>query len=109
MDLFLQRKRRNLGVNTNAPVNKISSQHKNKRYKKKCLFIKKKGCSNDSREEKVMVEYSTVPTTMEKGGRGAEWRVKAVVAQRKTRLAAGFDGDAAALVGAATAIEEDEE
>ncbi|KAH1161618.1 hypothetical protein GYH30_000490 [Glycine max] len=56
-----------------------------------------------------MVEYSTVPTTMEKGGRGAEWRVKAVVAQRKTRLAAGFDGDAAALVGAATAIEEDEE
>jgi len=89
---------------------KISSQNKNKRVQKKKGFsIKKKKGSNESREEKVMVEYSTVPTTMEKGGRGAEWRVKAVVAQRKTRLAAGFDGDAAALVGAATAIEEDEE
>lgn len=41
--------------------------------------------------------------------RGAEQRVEAVVAQREAGLAIGFDGDAAMLVGAAAAVEEDKE
>lgn len=41
--------------------------------------------------------------------RGAERWIEAVIAQREAGLAAGFGGDATALVGAAAAVEKDEE